>query len=148
MKYAQIALNLPINKTFHYRIPPAMAAGIEIGSRVWVPFGRQRLIGYIIAITNKAPLFRVKDIEKVIDKKPILSGDIMRLTKWISDYYCTSWGNAIEAAVPAPLKKGKTDIKERRRGEEEKHSPTSLLKPTLEQAKALAVIKGVLKEEI
>ena len=148
MKYAKIALNLPINKTFHYHVPPAMAAGVEIGSRVWVPFGKRRLIGYIVSITDKAPLFHLRDIEKVIDESPILSGDIMGITKWISDYYCTSWGNAIEAAVPSPLKKGKTSIREHKKEEEEKYSLTLPLKPTSEQENALAEIKNALKEKI
>jgi primosomal protein N' (replication factor Y) len=147
MKYAKIVLNLPIHKSFHYSIPPGMAKEVKVGKRVWVPFGKRRMVGYIVGITDSAPIFRVRDIEKVIDEDPILPDELMKLTRWISDYYCTSLGSALAAAVPAPLKSGKTSVKERKVEEEEKYIPTSHLKATPEQAKALTAIKGYIKKE-
>ena len=148
MKYAKIVLNLPIHKTFHYSIPVGMTKDIEVGKRVWIPFGRRRMVGYIIGTTDRAPVFQVRDIEKVIDENPILSQDLMKFTKWISDYYCTALGTAIATAVPGPLKGGKISIKERKVEKEERYIPTSHLKPTVEQAKALAEIKDAIKKEI
>ncbi len=148
MQYAEIALNLPINKTFHYRIPSTMIGDVEIGKRAWVSFGSRRMVGYIVGITDRTPAFRVKNIEKVIDESPILSGDLMKLAGWMSDYYCTSFGSAIAAAVPAPLKRGKTSVKERKVEEEEEYARTSHLRPTPEQAKALREIKDAIKKEI
>lgn len=141
MKYAEIALNVPIEKTFHYSIPAALAGDIEIGKRAWVPFGKMRMVGYIVGITDTSPVSSLKDIEEVIDKEPILSEDLMRFTKWISDYYCTPWGGVLSAAIPAPLKKGKTAIKERKVEEEEIYNPTFDLKPNREQELALIRIK-------
>ena len=95
MKYAEIALDLPINKTFHYNIPREMAKYVDVGKRVWVPFGRRRMIGYVVGLNDSAPVYRLRDIEKVIDENPILPDGLMRLTKWMSDYYCTSWGSTL-----------------------------------------------------
>ncbi len=146
MKYAEVGLNLPIDKTFHYRIPCNMAGEIEVGKRVWVPFSRRRMIGYVVGVTDNAPVFRVRDIEKVIDDSPILSDDLMRFTKWISDYYCASWGSALASAIPSPLKSGKTSMKERMPKREEEYAPTSHLKPTVEQAKAIKEIKNFIEK--
>jgi len=148
MKYAEVALNLPINKTFHYRVPSSMAGEIEIGKRVWVPFGKRRMVGYIVSLTDSVPPFRVRDVEKIIDEEPILPEELMKLARWMSDYYCTSLGNAIEAAVPAPLKRGKTSVKERKAEIEEKYTPTSHLKPTSEQAKAITEIKDTIERGV
>ena len=104
MKYAEIGLNLPIDKTFHYRVPDAIAADVEIGKRVWVPFGKRRMVGYVIGISGNKPVFSARDIEEVIDENPIIPEDLMKLAKWISDYYCAPWGSALAAAIPAPLK--------------------------------------------
>lgn len=147
MKYAEIALNIPIEKTFHYGIPPAMSTDINIGKRVWIPFGQRRMVGYVVGLSDSAPVFAVRDIEKIIDDEPILSGDMMKLAKWISDYYCTPWGTALEAAIPAPLKKGKTSIKERKCPAEEVYASTTHLKPTSEQEKALTEIKESIKRK-
>jgi len=148
MKYAEIALNLPIDKTFHYRIPSAFAEDIKVGKRAWVPFGKRRMVGYIVRLTDKTPAFRVKDIEKIIDETPILSPGLMEFTKWISDYYCSSWGSALHSAVPAPLKKGKISVKERKKEKDEEYAPSSHLEPTPEQAKALTEIKDTIQKEV
>jgi len=150
MKYAEIGLDLPIDKTFYYRIPSYMADGIEIGKRVWVPFGKRRMVGYIVGVSESEPWpipKVIKDIEKIIDEEPIISGDLIKLTKWIRDYYCTSWGSALAATIPAPLKSGKISVKERKMEKEEKYIPTSPLKLTSAQAKALAEIRDSVKKE-
>ncbi|MCK4649403.1 primosomal protein N', partial [bacterium] len=148
MRYAEIALDLPINKAFHYNIPSSMTKYVEVGKRVWVPFGRRRMVGYVVGLNDSAPVSRLRDIEKIIDESPILSDEFMKLTRWMSDYYCTSWGSTLAAAIPAPLKRGKTSVKERKIGEEEKYAPSSHLKPTPEQAKALAEIKAAISKKI
>jgi len=147
MKYAEIGLNLPIDKTFHYRIPAFMAKDVEVGRRVWVPFGKRRMIGYVVGITDIAPSFHLKDIEKVIDESPIIPEDLVRLTKWMSEYYYTSWGSALDAAIPAPLKGGKTNVKERKVEEEEKYNPSFHLEPTPEQLEAITEIKDSIKKK-
>ena len=121
MSYVEIALNIPVNKTFHYGVPDGRSSDIAVGKRVWVSFGRRRMVGYVVGLFDSPPAFRVKDIEEVIDAEPILSYEMMKLTKWISDYYCTAWGMALAAAIPAPLKSGKTSIKERKSSEDVKY---------------------------
>jgi len=147
MRYAEIALNIPIEKTFHYGIPPNISVDIKIGKRVWVSFGKRRMVGYVVRLSDSSPVSRVKDIESVIDEKPILSEDMMKLTRWISDYYCTPWGIALAAAIPAPLKSGKTSVKERKIGEEEVYHATSHLKPTDEQQKSLIEIRESIEKD-
>ncbi|MDD5681277.1 MAG: primosomal protein N' [Candidatus Omnitrophica bacterium] len=148
MNYAEVALNLPINKTFHYNIPEAASQYIAIGKRVWVPFGKRRIIGYVVDIGDKSPMRNLRDIEKVIDDTPIISSDLMRLAKWLSAYYCTSLGSALAAIVPAPLKSGKTSVKARKTvTAEEKYASTTSLKLTGEQERAFREIKKSIEKE-
>lgn len=148
MKYAKIALNIPIDKTFHYELPGDLHGRLETGARVWVSFGRRRMVGYVVGTCDKAPVYRTKRIEKVIDETPIISAELMRLARWISDYYCASLGSALEAVIPAPLKKGKTAVGERKVNEEEEYAPTAHLTPTAEQAEAIGRIKEAIEKEI
>jgi len=146
MNYAEIALNLPINKTFHYSIPPGISQYIEIGKRVWVPFGKRRMIGYVVGIVDKVPVRDLRDIEKVIDDTPIIGSSLMGLGRWLSDYYCTSLGSALAAIIPAPLKSGKTSVKARKI-EEEKYASSSPFEPTAEQEHAIKEIKKSIEKE-
>ena len=106
MGYAKVALGLPIDKLFDYLIPDALAARCLAGSRVLVPFAKRDLIGYVAGLSNKTNIGRVKPIAKLIDSNPILSPEFLRLTESVADYYCSFWGEVIQAALPAGIKRG------------------------------------------
>ncbi|OGX01326.1 MAG: primosomal protein N' [Omnitrophica bacterium RIFCSPLOWO2_02_FULL_45_16] len=150
-KFVQVAIALPINRLFHYKIPEAITNEIAIGKRVFVPFQNRRVVGYIAALSEEADVLEVKDIEAVIDKAPILSDEMLKLTKWISDTYFCSWGEAIGAAIPAGIKQGKREIGSRIKESREKKEGLPSTKPhtlTEEQSSALKnVIESVDKKE-
>lgn len=146
MKYAQIVLGLPINKAFSYRIPKNLLQDTEIGKRVKVSFGKRILIGYIVGLSDKSDIKEVKPLLEIIDKEPMLSEEMLKLTKWVSDYYLCSWGEAIESTIPGVLRKGKTSVKPKKPLKEEEFAPTSDLHPTSEQKAALKLIKQSLTD--
>lgn len=150
-KFAQIAIALPIDRLFHYRIPENLLNEVVVGQRVFVPFTNRRVVGYVVGLSDVAEVKEVKDIEGIIDKDPLLTEEMLKLTKWIKDTYFCSWGEAIEAAIPSGIKKGKTELgtrlKEFHVGIEDfilsgKH------KPTEEQSRAIkSVIDTIDKKE-
>jgi len=112
-KYAEIAFSLPLVKTFHYSIPGKMENEVVPGKRVWVEFGKRNMIGYIVGITASSGVKDVKPLKEVIDKEPIISGQMRELCGWIKDTYLCSLGQAMDAAVPGALKKGKVSVRAR-----------------------------------
>src|SRR5262249_41271667 len=49
---------------------------------------------------------RIKDVLDVLDDPPLIDATMLELTRWIASYYLCSWGQALDAAVPAGVKKG------------------------------------------
>ena len=139
-RYAKVLINLPIEGPFDYSIPQKFKTQLSPGMRVWVDFGPRKLVGYVIGISEKSDLEKTKPVLDIIDEKPILDKEMLDLTKKISDYYLCSWGEAIDAAVPSALKKGKTSVKPREKDDYSSIQPTQDLKPTKEQVKALEEI--------
>ncbi|MDD5424094.1 MAG: primosomal protein N' [Candidatus Omnitrophica bacterium] len=140
-EYADIALGLPVRKPFHYRVPPSLMDKAEVGKRVLVPFGPRKLVGYIVGFVGKPDIEGVKDIISVIDQEgPAISAELLSLTKWIAEYYRSSWGEAISAALPGAIKKGKIKAAPRNPAPEDIYEATKNYKPTLEQASALKPI--------
>ena len=45
--------------------------------------------------------YEVKDVEELVDESPIISDDILELTRWMSDYYYAPWGECLRTALPA-----------------------------------------------
>lgn len=109
-KFAEIAVALPMDRIFHYSIPDGLSKEIAPGKRVFVPFQARTVVGYVVGLSQTSEVKDVKDIAGVIDKEPILSEEMLKLTKWIKDNYFCSWGEAIEAAIPAGIKKGKLSL--------------------------------------
>lgn len=100
--FLDIAINLPINKTFTYTVPDNLRDKVAIGKRVIAPFGRKKhVVGYIVGISESCPVdYKLKDIIACLDEQVVISSELMQLTKWIATYYLSSWGQVLSCAVP------------------------------------------------
>lgn len=92
---------------FDYRVPDSLAAQLKAGVRVRVPLGRgnRPVVGYCVGVENRTVGSRqLKDVQTVVDAAALLSPAMLRLTKWMADYYLCEWGQAIECVVPAGVR--------------------------------------------
>ena len=118
----QVALPVPLYRVFDYRLPantPTLANGAAmapmplppIGSRVEVPFGRQTLIGIVIAHIEEAasdvPTNKLKPINKCLDAEPILDNNMLKLAHWLARYYHYPLGDVLAVMLPTLVRQGK-----------------------------------------
>ncbi len=99
----EVILPLPLDEAFTYAVPEALAAEARPGARVLVPFGRRRLTGVVVGEGQppEALDFELKHVLDVLDDEPALTPELLRLTRWMADYYVCCWGEALKAALPA-----------------------------------------------
>jgi primosomal protein N' (replication factor Y) len=102
-KYADIAFPTAVRRVFTYEIPENIAGEVTPGVRIWVPLRKQFSIGVVIRTFDQKPDFKTRPIREVLDKKPILSKELLSLTEWVHQFYYCSWGEVIQAALPAGL---------------------------------------------
>lgn len=107
MLYAKVVFGLPVEGPFDYIIPDSLDKKIKTGCRIIVPFGSRKRLGYVVRLAKKSGIKNIKSILQALDEVPVLNKNMLLLTKRISDYFCCSWGEAIETALPAALRKGK-----------------------------------------
>ncbi|MDP3042508.1 MAG: primosomal protein N' [Candidatus Omnitrophota bacterium] len=107
MLYANVVFGLPIDGPFDYIVPVGLEGKISIGARAWVNFRNKKEVAYVVGLNNKTKIKKLKEIVSVIDFFPVLNGAMLQLTKELSEYYCCSWGEAIDAALPDETRKGK-----------------------------------------
>jgi primosomal protein N' (replication factor Y) len=105
MTYVNVVFNLAIDKSFSYKIPSEILTEIKIGHRVLAPFGKRELTGIVVNVSGEKPQFKCKDIIDILDDKPLIQNDLLELTRWMSDYYLTSWGATLQIALPKGLDK-------------------------------------------
>ncbi len=109
MKYGQVAIPLPVQDPFSYELANDNSVCAKVGSRVLVPFKNREIQGYIVGFEEMAQVSKVKPIKELIDEEPLLDSRFLELTRWISEYYFCSWGEAIENALPKAIKLGKRE---------------------------------------
>jgi len=105
--YANVVLGLPPDGPFDYLVPAELEDKVRVGLRVWVNFRNKKEVAYIVELSNKTKIKKIKEITSVIDLCPVLDEWMLLLTRKLAQYYCCSWGQAIEAALPEELRKGK-----------------------------------------
>lgn len=101
--FADIVLPLPLDRAFTYLVPPSLQDHVRIGSRVLVPFGRKTLVGVVVDFPEKSSVRSLKSIRDILDPSPLFSPDMLRLTRWVSEYYLTAWGEVLKTAAPQLL---------------------------------------------
>lgn len=104
--FVDVILPLYIAKTYTYRVPLEWNEAVDIGKRVIVQFGRNKIYSAIVRKISKDPPLRyeAKYILHVIDEKPVVQAPQLALWEWISAYYMCYLGEVMQAALPAALK--------------------------------------------
>ncbi|MCH5247914.1 MAG: primosomal protein N' [Muribaculaceae bacterium] len=108
MKFVEVILPLPLNRTFTYSVPSDHEDGIGVGFRVIVQFGRRNnfYTGIVASVSTLKPDdgFEIKPIVMVLDKEPSVVYPQMKFWQWIADYYLCNLGDVYKAALPSGLK--------------------------------------------
>ena len=104
----RVALPVPLDRLFDYRVLPSHEALVEPGSRVRVNFGGQPLIGVVVPsdwvteedTASAHPNRSLADIESVIDEEPVVGSDMLELLRVASRDIYTPIGLALAHALP------------------------------------------------
>jgi primosomal protein N' (replication factor Y) len=105
-----IAVGIAVHRTFHYLAPEELKDKLTTGSRVLVPFGSRRVTGTVIGFPEKAERSGLKSVIEVLDS-PVSPG-LMKLARWMADYYLHPLGLAVETMVPRAV--GRTKPKKKK----------------------------------
>jgi primosomal protein N' (replication factor Y) len=97
-EFCDVALPVPLDMVFTYRV--SAEATPVVGGRVLVPFRQQRLIGIVVELHDRKPSVKIKTILNVLDAAPVLDDQLLRLGRWISDYYLAPLGEVFRTMLP------------------------------------------------
>jgi primosomal protein N' (replication factor Y) (superfamily II helicase) len=92
---------------FDYLVPDSLRGEIEVGRRVRVPLGKGNRLAtaYLVGLEHRMLDSRkLKSVVDLVDARSLLSPAMLRLTRWMADYYLCSWGQVLETVVPAGVR--------------------------------------------
>jgi primosomal protein N' (replication factor Y) len=107
MSIIRVALDVPLPTLFDYSV--AGNIPVATGQRVIVPFGKRQLTGVVMehaAATDVAPE-RIRPVTQVLQDSATLSGELLDLLRFCSDYYRYPIGQTVLSALPVRLRSGK-----------------------------------------
>lgn len=97
----QVALPLPIDRLFSYRVPEDLRPFARIGMRVLVPFGRKKMTGIVVEDSGPLPSSgSVQPLTELLDTFPAFDEAMMEFAKWLSEYYLAPLGQTLSVMLP------------------------------------------------
>jgi len=119
--FCDVALPVPLDMLFTYRVAaethlPASqqtltqqdgilsgdseATGPVVGGRVLVPFRQRRMTGIVVELHDRKPSVRTKNVLSPLDASPVLDDQLLRLGRWIANYYLAPLGEVFRTMLP------------------------------------------------
>ncbi len=101
-QYIEVALPLPVRKTFTYEVPQDLGGVPSPGKRVLVPLGRRFLTGFVLGPALPLPTHTaILPVREVLEDDVSLSPKLLDFLLWTSAYYLQPLGEVIKTSLPA-----------------------------------------------
>lgn len=98
---------------YTYHVPPALRSLIDEGALVWVPLGRQRVQGIVLALHTTLPphirptpdsadpeLPTIRPVAELADAEVRIPLPLLRLARWLHGYYRVPLWSALDLLLP------------------------------------------------
>ena len=100
--YCDVSLPVPLDQPFTYGMPETLRHRVQAGCRVLAPFGARTLTGVVTRThgTEGQASGTTRNILRLLDEEPVLDEELLRLGRWIAEYYCAPLGETFRAMTP------------------------------------------------
>jgi primosomal protein N' (replication factor Y) len=101
---ARVTLELALRKEFDYLIPEELNGQVDLGSRVQVPFGSRKVLGCVTGMAEESGYSKLRPILRVLGEQTLVTPRILKLARWLADYYCCPPEIALKSVLPEAVR--------------------------------------------
>ena len=106
--YANVIIEYPVkslNKMFIYKVPEELQGVIQVGMKVYVPFGVKEVFGFVMELkdTNDTD-YELKDIIRIDNSELVLNKELVDIGKYLSSITLCNLITAYQTMLPSSLK--------------------------------------------
>ena len=107
IEFIDVALNVPLNQPFTYRVPPESTEGNFFGRRVEVRFGNRKMTGIVVSEHESFPKDcgvtedKIRPAVRFLDDESVFTRELYDTARWMSRYYLCPIGEAVTGMVPS-----------------------------------------------
>ncbi|WP_395738277.1 primosomal protein N' [Prosthecobacter sp.] len=104
-RVARVQLEGAAAMELDYAIPENLAHSVVVGSRVMVPLQNRRMNAVVLELLDKSPhRGRLKEVASVVAKRPMFTPALLRLARWIAEYYLVSVHTVLRTMLPQAVR--------------------------------------------
>ncbi|MDR1303835.1 MAG: primosomal protein N' [Verrucomicrobiales bacterium] len=111
--YVRVAPELALDKLFDYALPPALAGRVQPGHRLKVPWGRQTTLAYAVEFPDQPQVANCREVIGLAEAEPLLPPVLIKLARWMADYYCCDFNQALRGMLPDAVRAREDGFKQR-----------------------------------
>ena len=94
-----------LNKTFIYKVPDELKDKIKVGMKVYVPFGKSEVFGFVMELQNNNDTgYDAKEIIRIDNEELVLNKELMDVGKHLSSITLCTLITAYQTMLPSSLK--------------------------------------------
>jgi len=109
----RVLIDGPSELVFDYAVPERMQA--VPGCRVRVPLRNKSATGTVLSVSDGPQTdFALREIESLIDPEPLLDETMLRVGRWIADYYACGFETVVRSLLPESVRSEENSAKFRR----------------------------------
>ena len=106
--YANVIIEYPVkslNKMFIYKVPEKLQDVIQVGMKVYVPFGKSEVFGFVVELKNTNDTdYELKEIIRIDNEELVLNKELMDVGKYLSSITLCNLITAYQTMLPSSLK--------------------------------------------
>jgi len=113
-QYVRVITDDPTDKELDYAVPEPWTSKVHIGSRVKVPLRSREILATVVALVDTPSVPNPKSISELISEIPILNDRLLKLARWMAEYYCCPIETSIRSVLPQVIRKAQLGFKRER----------------------------------
>jgi primosomal protein N' (replication factor Y) len=111
---ARVLIDGPSELIFDYAIPADLP--VEPGCRVRIPIRQKTTSGTVLSVIPppEQSEFAMREVKSLIDPEPLITPNLLKVARWISNYYGSSIESVIRSILPEAVRTEGNSAKTRR----------------------------------
>ena len=109
--YVRVIIDRAIHRELDYAVPESLTERVGVGSRIRVPFREKSALATVVALPEHSDAKGIRPIEAIIGEAPVLSEQLLELSRWIGTYYCCPIETVMRSMLPQVIRRAEVGWK-------------------------------------
>lgn len=102
--FVRVLVDRSEGRELDYSVPDSFRTQVAVGSRVIIPMRGRRAIGTVLEVMGHSDVTGIRPIESVVEPEASATPALMRLGRWMADYYCAPLASVMRCILPPTIR--------------------------------------------